>query len=72
MGGSGDGEQETGNTLFKCTSAYAQYLFGELYTSWLSIYSRFQVDEVQSLGKIPDFSKKSGICMCTSLTWKAL
>jgi len=24
------------------------------------------VDEVQSLSKIPDFSKKSGICMCTS------
>jgi hypothetical protein len=25
------------------------------------------VDEVQSLSKIPGFSKKSGICLCTSL-----
>jgi len=35
-------------------------------------YSRFQVDEVQSLSKISDFLKKSEICLCTSLTWKAL
>ena len=26
------------------------------------------VDEVRSLSKIPDFFKKSGICLCTSLT----
>lgn len=35
-------------------------------------YSKFQVDEVKSLSKIPDFFKKLGIYLCTPLTWKAL
>jgi hypothetical protein len=30
------------------------------------------VDDVQSLSKIPDFFKKSGICLCTSCSHKEL